>query len=328
MSTLRIAITPGEPAGIGPDLFVALAQSPYSQELVVVGSKALLESRAQQHQIELDIRDFDPKHPPLAGISILDVPLNTPAYAGKLDLKNSAYVVSCIEQATNLCLKKICDAMVTGPVHKGIINDAGIHFTGHTEFISDLCQSLPAVMLLASQRMKVALVTTHIPLADVAKEITHEALEHVISILHESLVRDFAKLTPKIWVAGLNPHAGEGGHLGREELDVIIPVLEKLRKKGFNLVGPKSADTLFQMENVDKADAFVAMYHDQGLPVIKTLDFETSVNISLGLPIIRTSVDHGTALELAGTLKASSGSFAAAIKAAIHMAGNRKQAHA
>lgn len=326
--TLRIAITPGEPAGIGPDLAVQLAQQDYAHELVFIGSKSLLEARAKNLGLTLALTDFDPNGPATPGVSIVDVNLNTHANPAKLDPKNAAYVIYCIEKATQLCLDKTCDAIVTGPVHKGIINDANIPFTGHTEFISQLCKAPPAVMLLASERLKVALVTTHIALSEVPSKVTTESLERVLRTLHQSLIRDFAIASPEIWVAGLNPHAGENGHLGKEEIEIIQPLLETLRNEGMTLVGPRSADTLFQASHMDKADAFVAMYHDQGLPIIKTLDFDSAVNISLGLPIIRTSVDHGTALELAGTSKASTGSFSAAIEAAITMANNHRHADA
>ncbi|HDP89925.1 MAG TPA: 4-hydroxythreonine-4-phosphate dehydrogenase PdxA [Thioalkalivibrio sp.] len=320
----RIAITPGEPAGIGPDLVIALAQDGFAAELVAIADPGLLESRARALGTPLVIEGFDPNAPPAphAGgrLKVLPVMLAAPASAGHLNPENAGYVLETLRVAVDGCLDGRFDALVTGPVHKGVINDAGIPFTGHTEFLAERCGGQHPVMMLAADRLRVALATTHLPLSAVSAAITHERLERVLRILDHDLRVRFRIPRPRILVCGLNPHAGEGGHLGREEIDTIGPVLEDLRTEGLELVGPLPADTLFTPRHLEQADAVLAMYHDQGLPVLKHVGFGNAINITLGLPIIRTSVDHGTALELAGTGRAETGSLRAALELAIGLA--------
>ena len=318
-----LALTPGEPAGIGPDLAVMLAQRPQAQPLVAFADPDLLRGRAAQLGLPLRVRDVGgelPGRPAAAGeLYVHSIPLQAPAAPGRLDPANAGYVLETLEAATRACQDGRCGALVTAPVHKGIINDAGIPFTGHTEYLAMLTGGDP-VMMLACPGLRVALATTHLPLRQVADAITRPLLEKVIRILHRDLVARFGIASPRILVCGLNPHAGEGGHLGREEMDVIIPMLDMLRDQGMNLTGPLPADTLFTPRHLDDADAVLAMYHDQGLPVLKHMGFGEAVNITLGLPIVRTSVDHGTALELAGTGRAESGSLRAAIALAAQLA--------
>jgi len=320
---LRLALTTGEPAGIGPDLSVLQAQVPRDYELVAIGNRALLEARAAQLSLPLTVRKFDPETIPVgddAGVLCMaDLDLGTTVQTGVLNSDNASYVLRTLDVAIDGCHDKTFNAMVTAPVHKGIINDAGIAFTGHTEYLADKSASDP-VMLLAAGNFRVALATTHLPLSAVAAAITEQGITRVLNILHHELTSRFAIATPTILVCGLNPHAGEGGHLGREELDIIIPCLEKLRAQGLHLIGPLPADTLFTQHHLNDADAVLAMYHDQGLPVLKYASFGSAVNITLGLPIIRTSVDHGTALDRAGTGNIESGSLEAAIELAVHMA--------
>lgn len=320
-----LALTPGEPAGIGPDLCVQLAQQSRAAPVVAVGDPALLAERADQLKLPLTIVDHQSGDPPTceAGkLSVQTIPLRTLAVAGQLDSRNADYVLETLSAATRGCMAGDFSALVTGPVHKGIINDAGLPFTGHTEFLAELTQSYP-VMMLACPELRVALATTHLPLSRVSEAITPALLEKVTRILHRDMVRRFGIPDPNILVCGLNPHAGEGGHLGMEETETITPTLEKLRREGMRLQGPLPADTLYTPRFLEQADATLAMYHDQGLPVLKHLGFGHAVNITLGLPIIRTSVDHGTALELAGTGEAEVGSLLAAIDIAIQMAGNK-----
>jgi 4-hydroxythreonine-4-phosphate dehydrogenase len=321
----RIALTCGEPAGIGPDLCVALAQTDLPCQLVVIGSAALLKARAQQLGKSLGLIEFDskkPVEPSKAGqVTVLPVELVAETIAGKLNAANSRYVLKTITKASQGCMAGLFAAMVTAPVHKGIINDAGFAFTGHTEFIADITGGFP-VMMLATPGLRVALVTIHLPLAQVPKAITHNRLRQVLRILDHDLRTRFGITSPKILVCGLNPHAGENGYLGREEIEVIEPVLNGLRKLGLNLQGPLPADSLFTPKYLDSADAVLAMYHDQGLPVLKHKGFGRAVNVTLGLPIIRTSVDHGTALDLAGTGKADSGSLHYALETALIMANS------
>ncbi|MBS4098922.1 MAG: 4-hydroxythreonine-4-phosphate dehydrogenase PdxA [Sulfuricella sp.] len=319
-----IALTAGEPAGIGPDLCVMLAREALPARVVVLADRDLLRSRATQLGLPLEIADWQGRNspPPLTGVlEVLHHPLGAPAVAGQLDPANSRYVLETLATAARGCLDGSFDAVVTAPVHKGIINDAGIPFTGHTEFFAELTGTPLVVMMLVGGGMRVALATTHLPLKDVAAAITRDSLSEVIRILHRDLTVRFRIPEPRILVAGLNPHAGEGGHLGREEIDVIEPVLEALRQEGMNLQGPLPADTLFNMSYLDYADAVLAMYHDQGLPVLKHASFGSGVNVTLGMPIIRTSVDHGTALSLAGTGRADAGSLHAALALAIELAG-------
>ena len=320
----RIAITPGEPAGIGPDLVIELAHTLFDAELVVIGDPRLLRERAALLGQSLELTPFEPQAPRechrIGTLKYHEVPLRAPAQPGRLNTANAKYVLETLRVAVDGCLDGRFDALVTGPVHKGIINDAGIPFTGHTEFLAERSGGHHPVMMLAAEDLRVALATTHLPLAEVSAAITRETLERVIRILNHDLRARFRLERPRILVCGLNPHAGEGGHLGREEIEVIEPVLESLRTEGMQLVGPLPADTLFTPRHLAHADAVLAMYHDQGLPVLKHVGFGQAINITLGLPIIRTSVDHGTALELAGSGKAEAGSFHAALDLAIVLA--------
>jgi 4-hydroxythreonine-4-phosphate dehydrogenase len=322
----RIAITPGEPAGIGADLLIQLVQQLQAQQLVAIADPELLQQRARQLELPLTLVPHDPTRPPTATpatqLEIVPVTMPCPATAGQLEAANAPYVLECLRRATEGCLQKEFAALVTGPVHKGIINDAGLPFTGHTEYLAELTGTPKVVMLLTAPGMRVALVTTHLPLREVADAITQENLRTTLTILDQDLRRRFGLARPRISVLGLNPHAGEGGHLGREELEVIIPVLQQLREAGLELSGPLPADTAFDPHRLDQTDVFLAMYHDQGLPVLKHYGFGQAVNVTLGLPIIRTSVDHGTALELAGTGRAEIGSLRAAIITAVEMAGH------
>lgn len=320
---MRIALTPGEPAGIGPDLCIQLAQQALPCELVAIANPELLAQRALQLGLPLQIHVFDshlPVQPHQPGcLSVFPVELAAPVQAGRLNPQNSRYVLRTITKATKGCLEGQFAAMVTAPVHKGIINDAGLPFTGHTEFIAELTGGHP-VMMLATQGLRVALVTTHLPLAEVSAAITHSRLRTVIRVLEQDLRQRFQIEKPRILVCGLNPHAGEGGHLGKEEIEVIEPVLESFRNQGLDLLGPLPADTVFTPKYLNQADAVLAMFHDQGLPVLKYQGFGQAVNITLGLPIIRTSVDHGTALDLAGSGNADPGSLSIALQTAITMA--------
>jgi len=322
-SNQRVVITPGEPAGIGPDVTLQLAQRDWPVELVVCADPALLLDRAAKLGLPLTLRDYQPgtaAQPQQAGtLTVLPVGLPQPVIAGELCVANSHYVLETLARACDGCLNGEFAALITGPVHKGVINDAGIPFSGHTEFFAERAQCERVVMMLATEELRVALATTHLPLKDVSAAITRDSLHEVIGILHADLQRKFGLASPHIFVCGLNPHAGEGGHMGREEIDVIIPALDELRQQGMLLTGPLPADTLFQPKYLQHADAVLAMYHDQGLPVLKYQGFGRAVNITLGLPFIRTSVDHGTALELAGLGNADAGSFITALNLAITM---------
>ena len=324
----RIAITPGEPAGIGPDLVLELAGQAWAAELVVIADRELMQARAAQLGLQVEFKTYQPEQPPQpqrkGTLTLKEIPLNEPCECGKLNEKNGQYVLDTLAYAAQGNMQHEFDAVVTGPVHKGIINEAGVSFSGHTEFFAQQSATSDVVMMLATEGLRVALVTTHIPLAYVSRAITSERLEKVISILHQDLQQKFAIEQPRILVCGLNPHAGEDGHLGREELEVITPTMERLNQQGYNLKGPYPADTLFQPKYLDDADVVLAMYHDQGLPVLKHKGFGSSVNITLGLPFIRTSVDHGTAVDLAGTGRADSGSLMVAINEAITMAHARQ----
>ncbi|RTE85623.1 MULTISPECIES: 4-hydroxythreonine-4-phosphate dehydrogenase PdxA [Gammaproteobacteria] len=327
--TPRLAITPGEPAGIGPDLVVQLAQFDWPAELVVIADKKLLQERAQQRGIDLTFRDFDVSQPARSSeageVTIYNVSLATQVEPGTLNAENGPYVVETLRVASEMNLHGQCDAVVTGPVHKGIINDSGVAFSGHTEYFAHQAGCSDVVMMLATEGLRVALVTTHIPLAYVSKAITQDRLTKVIDIIHNDLQDKFGIKKPHILVCGLNPHAGEGGHLGREEIEVITPTLEALiEEKGYRLSGPLPADTLFQPKYLEDADVVLAMFHDQGLPVLKYKGFGNAVNITLGLPFIRTSVDHGTALDLAGSGAIDIGSFKLAIEQAISMVKSKK----
>lgn len=325
---LRLAITPGEPAGIGPDLVLGLAARGDASDCVIIADPDLLKERAHALGLTIDVRlisagqAFDPA--PAGSLNLLPVALRAPTEPGKLNPANARYVLDTLDAAIDGCTAGHFDALVTAPVHKGIINDAGITFSGHTEYLAERTHTPLVVMMLATEGLRVALVTTHLPLKDVASAITAERLDSIVRILHSDLVQDFGIAEPRILVCGLNPHAGESGHLGREEIDIIEPTLQALREEGVKLFGPLPADTLFTPKHLDSADAVLAMYHDQGLPVLKFKGFGQAVNITLGLPIIRTSVDHGTALDLAGAGKADGGSLDTALDYARQMARARQ----
>ncbi|UXY10277.1 4-hydroxythreonine-4-phosphate dehydrogenase PdxA [Kosakonia sp. ML.JS2a] len=326
MKTARVVITPGEPAGIGPDLVVQLAQRDWPVELVICADATLLTDRAALLGLPLVLREYAPATPAApqqAGtLTLLPISLRATVTPGVLNTQNGPYVVETLARACDGCLNGEFAALITGPVHKGVINDAGTPFTGHTEFFEERSHAAKVVMMLATEELRVALATTHLPLKAVADAITPELLREVIGILHGDLQQKFGICQPHILVCGLNPHAGEGGHMGTEEIDTLIPVLDEMRAQGMNLSGPLPADTLFQPKYLDNADAVLAMYHDQGLPVLKYQGFGRGVNITLGLPFIRTSVDHGTALELAGQGTADVGSFITALNLAIKMIVN------
>ncbi|MGR1220958.1 4-hydroxythreonine-4-phosphate dehydrogenase PdxA [Metapseudomonas otitidis] len=330
MPPLRFALTPGEPAGIGPDLCLLLSRDAQPHPLIAIASRQLLEQRARTLGVDINLIEVTaerlPTAPAAAGaLYVWDTPLGAEATAGQLDTANAAYVLQTLTRAGQGCLDGLFDGMITAPVHKGVINDAGIAFSGHTEFLADLTRTQQVVMMLATRGLRVALVTTHLPLKDVAAAITTERLERVTCILHADLVDKFGLSRPRILVCGLNPHAGEGGHLGREEIEVIEPCLQHLRAEGMDLVGPLPADTLFTPKHLEHCDAVLAMYHDQGLPVLKYKGFGAAVNVTLGLPIIRTSVDHGTALDLAGTGRIDGGSLQVALETAYQMATSRQR---
>ena len=315
---IPLVITSGEPSGIGPDLCLQLLR--HEQPLVVVADKVLLQQRAAQLGIDVPLHDYTAAAPRIAGaLSVLHIPSAQSVQAGKLDPRNGLYVLETLRRAIQGCMSGEFSGMVTAPVHKGVINDAGIPFTGHTEFLAEQTNTPQVVMMLAGGGMHVALVTTHLPLREVADAITQPLLERILRIMQRDLQRRFGLAQPRILVAGLNPHAGEGGHLGREEIEVMIPVLDKLRAEGLDVSAPIPADTLFAAHRLRACDAVLTMYHDQGLPVLKHASFGEGVNITLGLPFIRTSVDHGTALELAGSGKANVGSLLEAIKVAVEM---------
>ncbi|EIJ42751.1 4-hydroxythreonine-4-phosphate dehydrogenase [Beggiatoa alba B18LD] len=318
----RIALTTGEPAGIGIDISLALAQLSLPAHIVAFTDPQLANERAQQLGMTLrfDVQERHQSSPQQAGVlKIKPLSLAVPCQTGVLDPRNAHYVLTMLQQACQGCMENQFDALVTAPVHKGVINKAGIPFSGHTEFFAEQTGTAEVVMMLRSTHLAVALVTTHLPLTQVSAAITQEKLTNVIQILHKDLQTRFGRKTPHILVCGLNPHAGEGGYLGQEEITTIIPVLEMLRKQGMQLTGPVPADTAFTEQMLQSVDVVLTMYHDQGLPVLKQQSFGDAVNITLGLPIIRTSVDHGTALTLAGTGKAQADSLLSAVKMAIKM---------
>jgi len=324
---MRVAITPGEPAGIGPDLIIQLAQSAHEHELVCIADPIMLQQRAKKLGLPLSIFFYDKNKIQKQGagcLTVLNEPLNNPSVCGAADKSNAQSLLNALKRAVTGCINNEFAALVTGPMHKGIINEAGISFTGHTEYLAELTNTQKVVMMLAApesnHQLRVALATTHLPLAEVSNAITKQSLKEVITILDQDMKKYFALENPHILVCGLNPHAGEDGHLGTEEIETITPVINELKNKGINLTGPLPADTLFTEPYLKKADAVLAMYHDQGLPVLKHVGFGNAVNVTLGLPIVRTSVDHGTAFDLAGTGKASSGSLNAALSMAIQMA--------
>lgn len=317
-----LALTTGEPAGVGPELAAHLVHTPFPAHLVLLGDRDLIRQRVGDSAASWP--DYRPGTD--APVSILHIALAAPSSPGRLDTRNAGYVLALLDRATEGCLAGEFDALVTAPIHKGVINDAfpERHFYGHTEYLADKCGADLVVMMLAGGSLRVALATTHLPLHEVPSAITAESLTRVLRILHADLRDKFGFAKPRILVAGLNPHAGEGGHMGREEIDVIAPVLERLRAEGMQLIGPLPADTLFTPRQLEQGDAVLAMYHDQGLPVLKYATFGQGINITLGLPIIRTSVDHGTALDLAGSGRADPGSLHAAIMLAAELAARKK----
>ena len=320
----RIVLTPGEPAGIGPDLTLTIALRAWPAQIVVMADPELLANRAQELNLAVDIQrpSSRPRPHQPGSLPVHPVRLRKPARSGELATENATYVLDSLTEAVDGCLRDEYDALVTGPVHKGIINDAGIPFTGHTEYLAQLSQCSRPVMLLAAPGLRIALVTTHLRLAEVSTAIERQNVEEVLTILIRELRSRFGLARPRVNVCGLNPHAGEGGHLGREEMEVIEPALEAVRARvDAHIEGPVPADTAFTPDRLAAVDAVLTMYHDQGLPVLKHMGFGRAVNVTLGLPFIRTSVDHGTALELAGTGRADPGSLEAALETAIEMAG-------
>lgn len=313
-------MTPGEPAGIGPDITIQIAQQSWPFEWIAITDPDLLLQRAKEIGLplkimEVSLQDADTPHQP-GTLRILPVKLNSRVQAGKLNTQHAGYVLETLTLAAKSCLEKKAQAVVTGPVHKGIINSAGIPFTGHTEFFAQQCGAAHTVMLFVVNELKVALATTHLPLAEVSSHITQKNLRMTIEILIQGLRQQFNIVSPRILVCGLNPHAGESGYLGKEEIEIISPLLNELRAQGYQLEGPLPADTIFTPKQLSRAHAVLAMYHDQALPLVKYLGFGHAVNVTLGLPFIRTSVDHGTALDIAGTGTADSGSLAAALQLA------------
>lgn len=323
----RLVVSSGEPAGIGPDILLAAAAQPQSAQLVGLGDKALLTARAQQLGLDVRLVSYSSAGPIVSHqpgeLPFIDVPLAVASHPGTLDPRNASQVLAQLDLAIELCLNQECQGMVTAPVHKSVINEAGIPFSGHTEYLASALQISNAVMLLVSDDLRVALATTHLPLRDVPDAINQPLIERTLAVISQALSQQFGIDRPHITVLGLNPHAGEGGHLGKEELAVIEPGCNAARAQGLTVIGPVSADTAFTPEKRQKTDAYLAMFHDQGLPVLKTLGFGDAVNVTLGLPIIRTSVDHGTALELAGTGRARASSLQAAIALAGQLAVNQ-----
>jgi len=323
-----IAITPGEPAGIGPDLAIINAQEHIDATLVYFADPDMLAARAQALNIKINIQCLSSLDSIPAAqkntMFVFPVKLTTPCEAGKLNTDNAQYILDSIRLAVESQQQNKTQALMTGPIHKGVINDAGIYFSGHTEYLAELTSATPVMMLAAEkEKLRVALVTTHLPLSQVSKAINKNTLQKVITTLHSDLQSKYGIVEPRILVCGLNPHAGENGHMGMEEIEIIEPVLKSFREDGMILIGPLPADTLFTPKYLEQADAVLAMYHDQGLPVLKHVGFGHAINITLGLPIIRTSVDHGTALDLAATSNIDSGSYKAALDSAIFLANNQ-----
>jgi 4-hydroxythreonine-4-phosphate dehydrogenase len=324
-----VAVTAGEPAGIGPDLCIALARRRLPARIVVIADRDLLRARARALGVALRTARYASGRALARArdtLCVLHVPLARPAYPGRLDPANSRYVLRTLELAADGCREGMFEAMVTAPVQKSVINEAGIAFSGHTEFLAARLGARHPVMMLVGKGLRVALATTHLPLREVAQTLTRERLERTLVVLREDLAARFGLERPRIAVAGLNPHAGEAGYLGREEIEIIVPVLEKLRARGFELAGPLPADTLFHPRRLRGYDCVLAMYHDQGLPVLKYASFGAAVNVTLGLPIVRTSVDHGTALDLAATGKARAGSLVEAVRLAAALALRARRA--
>lgn len=322
-SLKRLLITPGEPAGIGPDITIQLAQKDFAADLIAIADPDLLLSRAKQLGLPLrildtDLNDAPSTHQPRT-LKVIPLKLQSIVTPQKLNKENARYVLETLKMAADSCMQKKAHAIVTGPVQKSVMNEAGISFSGHTEFFAECAQVKNTVMLFVVNQLRVALVSTHLPLADVPAAISKEKIQTTICILHEALKNQFHIQRPNIFVCGLNPHAGEGGYLGREEIDTIIPALNELRIQQFRLEGPLPADTIFTQKYLKQADAVLGMYHDQALPLVKYLGFGNAVNVTLGLPFVRTSVDHGTALDVAGTGKADAGSMEAALKLAMEL---------
>ncbi len=321
---LRIAVTAGEPAGIGPDVVIALTDRDWPVEIVVIADPELIAARAAQLGTPIEIRPYDATASAVASrrgrLTVAAEPLRVACEISQPTPGNAAYVIATLTRACDGCLNGEFAALATAPVHKAVINDAGIEFSGHTEFLAERTQAAQPVMLLVADTLRVALVTTHLALRDVPAAITGVRIRRVFELLHAGLVSRFGIGAPRIIVLGLNPHAGEAGHLGTEEIEIIAPALAELRAAGYDPLGPLPADTAFAPHQLSQADAVLAMYHDQGLPVLKNHGFGRAVNVTLGLPIIRTSVDHGTALELAATGRADAGSMRAALTLAIDMA--------
>ena len=321
-----IALTTGEPAGIGPDLALMLAREALPARVVMIGDQDLLAQRSRLLGLQTDLRRYAVADSAPPGTTEVEhVPLAREAHAGKLDPENGRYVLATLDRAIAGCLSGEFDAMVTAPVHKGAINDTGVPFTGHTEYLADRTGTAHVVMVLVGGGLRVALATTHLALADVPRAITHANLAATLRVLNAGLIEQFGVASPRILVAGLNPHSGESGHLGREEIEVIEPVIRTLSAEGLLLEGPIPADTLFVPERLQRADCALAMYHDQGLPVLKYASFGRGVNVTLGLPLVRTSVDHGTALDLAGTGRAEAGSLLEALRMAVEIAALRRR---
>jgi len=309
---MAIAFTPGEPAGIGPDLAIIYAQQKSCKNLLVFSDPDLLIKRAKKLNLSIKIKESDTASTQ-GEICVFPIKLKTDTKTGILNADNSHFVLEALNSATQFCLESKCNALLTGPVHKGIINQAGIEFTGHTEYLAKISHTEQTVMMLATKGLSVALATTHLPLSEVPKNIRLNSLNKTITIIHQSLLHQGIN-KPAILVCGLNPHAGEDGYLGREEIEIINPLIDKLNQQGYHLIGSVPADTAFTPDSLKGIDVVLCMYHDQGLPVLKTLGFKKSVNVTLGLPFIRTSVDHGTALKLAGTGNISLGSFNTALE--------------
>ena len=322
----RLAITAGEPAGIGAELLIRLAATPLAADLVAITDRALLGRAAARCGTSIELVDDD-GHPRTlrrpGTLRLCQLPLAVAEVPGQPDPRNAPHVLATLAEAADGCMAGRYDAVVTAPLQKSSINDAGIRFSGHTEFFAERAHA-DVVMMLASPELRVALATTHLPLAAVSAAITLDALTRTLRIMHAELQHKFGIAAPRIAVLGLNPHAGEGGHLGREEIDTLIPVLDMLRSEGMRLLGPLPADTAFVPAQRQHYDAVLAMYHDQALPVLKSEAFDRTVNLTLGLPFIRTSVDHGTALDLAGTGRADPASLIAAARMALELVARRK----
>jgi 4-hydroxythreonine-4-phosphate dehydrogenase len=319
-------LTSGEPAGIGPDLCIAAALREWPCELIVIADRALIAARAKQLNLALRIREYDPlgaNHHVAGTLTLLPSATHHAVVPGWLDASNAPYVLAMLDRAADGCMQSEFDALVTAPVQKSVINDAGVTFSGHTEYLAERTGGKRPVMMLVAGNLRIALATTHLPLNSVSAAITRESLRETLRIVHQDLRNRFGIDSPRILVCGLNPHAGESGHLGREEIDTIAPVIRELQNEGLHLTGPAAADTAFTPRMLECADAVLAMFHDQGLPVLKYAGFGSAVNVTLGLPIIRTSVDHGTALDLAGTGKAESGSLLAALELALALTVDR-----